>query len=747
MAAKCSTAPTVQWNWVIEALANFEQVDTSTLIGLVKMAPAISGNLGKDAREMVSIRILESLFGHGNEATVDGDSSQNAKIRFDASERCEDVLQQILNETPEPMAKLEKEKWDVRPFLMHKRSTLPKCMLKKLKEAILESSHPLLASLKERSRVIANVSENTSPGNDGNFNVQGTVKDDLAFLNPRKDKNKFQEKVLQEVNKVGKTAGATTEHTGREECEMAIEPPLKGPVRKKLMEHDAHAASRTLLHSCDVANAQHDRQQLHCDDDNLPQDTHREGHDKGVSVNSMENLEFVVKSKVPKNSIQPNVLDGEPSGIAKNSMKHDGRLETSNDSDIADDENTDSERADDENTDIAAKKEAFLNSQCSLNQDSLAMTEWSEINLCMKCNEGGQLLVCSSDACPLRVHESCLGSAVTLDENGKFFCPFCAYSRAISKYLEAKRKASLARKDLQAFSSFTVNSRPNKSSKTQSELEINEGRKMGAFGETTKGNGNGDTVSRANNINCRSNKEDSTRADPLMPIVSDDPSCGEKEAGVASADNSLLPEPLSSCVNDDLDKGVSVSNRSMKEAEEVRQNVGKGCESPTRMEEHQLSSQDVNDCGLKSPSFNANGSDLVTGERAEMQHIRTGCLNQQTTDLPQNPIPQPSTPKQKCKEKESHRSVESSCSRKLRKRKVQHTSPSVPSSRRKILPWTKLEEETLKEGVQRYSSVNSKGIPWKEILDFGCNVFHKGRTPIDLKDKWRNVCKGSPNLK
>ncbi|XP_024966874.1 uncharacterized protein LOC112506823 isoform X2 [Cynara cardunculus var. scolymus] len=728
MAANCSTAPTIQWNWVIEALANFEQVDTSTLIGLVKIAPAISGDLGKDAREVVSMRILESLFVHGNEAIVDGDSAQSTKISFDPSERCEHVLQQILNETPEPPAKLEKEKWDVLPFLMHKRSNLPKCMLKKLKEAILESSHPLLASLKERSRVITNVSENTSPGIDGNSNVQASVKDDLAFLNPRKDKNKFQEKVLQGADQVEKTAGGTAQHTGREECEMVIEPPLGGAAGKKMMDHDAHAASEALLHSCDVANAQHDQKQLHCNDDNLPQDTHREGHDEGVPVDSMENLEFVVKYKVPKNSTQPNALDGEPSSIAKNFMAHDGRLETS----------TDSERADDENTDIAAKKEAFLNSQCTLNQDSLAMTELSEINLCMKCNEGGQLLVCSSDACPLRVHESCLGSAVTLDENGEFFCPFCAYSRAISKYLKAKRKASLARKNLQAFSSFTVNSKPNKSCIKHSELEINEGREMGAFGETTNGNGNGDTVSRADNINRMSIKEDSTRADPLMPIVNDDPSCGEEEAVIASADNSVLP---------DLDKGVSVADQSMTEAEEVRQNVGEGCESPTRMEEHQLSPQAITDCGLKTPSFDGNEIDLVIGECADMQHIQTGCLTQQTTDLPQNPIPQPSTPKQKCKEKESHRSVESSCSRRLRKRKVQHTSSAVPLSRRKILPWTKSEEETLKEGVQRYSSVNNKGIPWKEILDFGCNVFHKGRTPIDLKDKWRNVCKGSPNLK
>lgn len=121
MAAKCSIAPAVVWNWVIEALASSEQADISTLIrkislsfnshlkllfcmvikhnflvsGLVKSAPAISGDAGKDTREIVSLRILESLFDYGNEDTV---VAKTPKIYFDFSERCEDVLKKILPE-------------------------------------------------------------------------------------------------------------------------------------------------------------------------------------------------------------------------------------------------------------------------------------------------------------------------------------------------------------------------------------------------------------------------------------------------------------------------------------------------------------------------------------------------------------------------------------------------------------------------------------------------------------------------
>lgn len=62
------------------------------------MAPAISGDAGENARELVSLRILENLFSCDNEAIVEADASQKDKISFDASERCEDVLKKILHE-------------------------------------------------------------------------------------------------------------------------------------------------------------------------------------------------------------------------------------------------------------------------------------------------------------------------------------------------------------------------------------------------------------------------------------------------------------------------------------------------------------------------------------------------------------------------------------------------------------------------------------------------------------------------
>lgn len=61
------------------------------------------------------------------------------------------------------------------------------------------------------------------------------------------------------------------------------------------------------------------------------------------------------------------------------------------------------------------------------------------------------------------------------------------------------------------------------------------------------------------------------------------------------------------------------------------------------------------------------------------------------------------------------------------------------SGKRKKLLWRKDEEEMLKEGVQKFASTAKQNLPWRKILEFGRHVFDETRTPVDLKDKWRNL--------
>ncbi|WJX32741.1 hypothetical protein P8452_21031 [Trifolium repens] len=62
------------------------------------------------------------------------------------------------------------------------------------------------------------------------------------------------------------------------------------------------------------------------------------------------------------------------------------------------------------------------------------------------------------------------------------------------------------------------------------------------------------------------------------------------------------------------------------------------------------------------------------------------------------------------------------------------------TGKRRKLFWTAEEEKALKEGVLKFSTEN-RNIPWRKILEFGCRVFDSTRTPVDLKDKWRNLMK------
>lgn len=67
------------------------------LLDLVKRTPEISDDLGKNAREMVSLRILESFFARQS-ASKNGGCAPDSKIELDPSKHCEDVVRHILDE-------------------------------------------------------------------------------------------------------------------------------------------------------------------------------------------------------------------------------------------------------------------------------------------------------------------------------------------------------------------------------------------------------------------------------------------------------------------------------------------------------------------------------------------------------------------------------------------------------------------------------------------------------------------------
>ncbi|KAG6596217.1 hypothetical protein SDJN03_09397, partial [Cucurbita argyrosperma subsp. sororia] len=138
-----------------------------------------------------------------------------------------------------------------------------------------------------------------------------------------------------------------------------------------------------------------------------------------------------------------------------NTLSHCGFLPKTVDTDIDVGMNPDEEEKDMlsdsdgyHNRTIAAKKKEFISSQCMADRDSFLLAEGS---VCVKCNEGGQLLSCNGSGCPLVVHDKCLDSSARMHGEGGFSCPFCLCSLAISEYLEAKKNAALAKKNIATF--------------------------------------------------------------------------------------------------------------------------------------------------------------------------------------------------------------------------------------------------------------------------------------------------------
>lgn len=63
-----------------------------------KKAPEISDDFGKNSRELVSLRILESLTPKGNRNNNSAACAEGEQIELDPSNNCEDVLRHVLEQ-------------------------------------------------------------------------------------------------------------------------------------------------------------------------------------------------------------------------------------------------------------------------------------------------------------------------------------------------------------------------------------------------------------------------------------------------------------------------------------------------------------------------------------------------------------------------------------------------------------------------------------------------------------------------
>ncbi|MBA0587834.1 hypothetical protein Gorai_000955 [Gossypium raimondii] len=469
--------PRAAWLWIIEYVSSFPQLDISIISGLIETAPILPEDLEENTSERVALRCLEELFGPQNSH---GSVSPVSRAVLNPSASCDDVLDHILYHILQkvPLSDLKNAgpellRWDGHSFIEHKRATLPKCALEQLKDVILLDD-PYLDGNENGPPSRSDDSNDENGNQEGNLIPQIKKNEELLGRNPIPSKRSRDELVA------GNSKGVVSVNHGSMQCDLHLNAKKSKLVANPTCTIQAVAELPIHLHG--------DDEQLEDESQRIMKVTEIETNNLGkVSQIGEGDQDLCVASRTPGLMVEqkhgdiicPNVVidesspveNGAPvkesSGDAGGNIDQDFTSSSQN-STSADglQENVDliGEKADmdhpcveqicedeDEIFNISLKKNLFLSSQRMASQDPVQNADWTEQNSCVKCNQNGQLLVCTSSGCLLAVHESCLNCPARFDDKGHFLCPFCACSVSISNYLEAKNKIILARKKLVAF--------------------------------------------------------------------------------------------------------------------------------------------------------------------------------------------------------------------------------------------------------------------------------------------------------
>ncbi|XP_038904579.1 uncharacterized protein LOC120090944 [Benincasa hispida] len=426
-----------------------------------------------------------------------------------------------------------------------------------------------------------------------------------------------------------------------------------------------------------------------------------------------------------------------------------------------------------ETIDIAMRKKEFLSSQCMVDRDSFLLADRREITVCVKCNEGGQLLSCNISDCPLVVHAKCLGSSARMNDEGNFCCPFCLYSLAISKYLEAKKHAALAKKNVAAFlSCFALERQSIDIEEVLQQKDLDPSRRAGVE-DVAKISEDVDLENKENevtldgeHVNEDVDRQSITDTERIIELskpmhtansnhrenessllrVAPDVLSGEKD------DNELVdrecPGNTAAELVDQECHGNTVAELVDQECQ-GKENTVAGLVDPecqgkdntvAELVDQECQGKDNTVAELVDQECQGNVAELKDGQKATEQHEIYKILHKdrgpiepadmeddlqyQTDDNEDEAACAIITEGEKSSDDGNDDSIISRYSIRFRQ-KYHHTSSETHPSRRKKLPWTAEEEEAVLEGVRKFSSSvdRSPTIPWKKILEFGSSVF------------------------
>ncbi|XP_022771630.1 uncharacterized protein LOC111314483 isoform X2 [Durio zibethinus] len=419
------------------------------------------------------------------------------------------------------------------------------------------------------------------------------------------------------------------------------------------------------------------------------------------------------------------------------------------------------------------------------------VVDWLEGEFCIRCNSrSGQLLVCSENGCPVAIHKVCMNCEPKFDDTGKFYCPYCWYKRELARTKELRRKAMLAKKELSNFICLR-NDGGNEEKREGETVKMKEASLSTMAGKVNSGNcENGlndddddDIETIPHNQDCENglndddtetihhNQDERQGVESISKEKSDEESIsrghGFDNVGNGEKIQEEVIENSSGSEDDEIDEDQwqvqpsSSSHLGIVEGtlhvstKETSGFVGQSEENlEKRGKEEPVLPNEVGTTmalisigatskvpAIQCPEVVSPDLDTETFvvRQKRFKRIAQKARRPQKVSSPKNPSFQPSNSTRDTKMNQEGGAKVAKSSVQCQESTERLMIPIVGTEKRRRLHWKAEEEDMLKDGVRIFSTEVNKNIPWRKILEFGHNVFHATRTPVDLKDKWKNI--------
>nr|GEY98373.1 homeodomain-like, zinc finger, RING/FYVE/PHD-type [Tanacetum cinerariifolium] len=327
-----------------------------------------------------------------------------------------------------------------------------------------------------------------------------------------------------------------------------------------------------------------------------------------------------------------------------------------------------------------------------------------------------------------------------LAQKQEFFC-FNLYSQALSDYWAAEYKTSLARNNLVSFNRSTLNHMP-KTSLNESKIPngVSDRDFTILINESPESSG-GKETKKEDHVDCVVRSRKLTKKEDHVDCV---------------VRSRKLTKPPNGVSNLEFNEESSESSD------------GKGCNEENKKEVYvDRSVRPGNPTkppnGVSNPDFISERFECSGGNECSEGTNKENAFADRTVRLRERTKPPNAVSNLKLYDESSESSDGKGCREgsnkeenyvvhavRPRKRTLSSPSIQVPQRRRVPVPWTQSEEDTLKKWLAKFTSdsnILGRGFPWSRILDLGASKFQSGRTPVDLKDKWRNMQKASKKSK